>query len=250
MLICTVILARGLQKGIESTVRILMPALFTLLLVMVAYGYFQGDMPSALHFMFDFDLSAINGRVILVAVGQAFFSIGVAIIAGLAIFPIVFANGLDPAEGPGLIFVSLPIAFGSVTGGLVFGTLFFILLFFAALTSVIGTLEPMIAWSEERFRLRRWKAALFVCLSVFVLGMGTVFSFNLWSNWRPLASFERFSDFGYFEILDYLTANLMMPMSGLLLAIFVGWMIKPEAIQEELQFKNPALFRAWFWLLR
>jgi len=282
MLICTVILARGLQKGIESTVRILMPALFTLLLVMVAYGYFQGDMPSALHFMFDFDLSAINGRVILVAVGQAFFSIGVAmglmmgfgaylpkdvsiaksaliivsmdtvvaIIAGLAIFPIVFANGLDPAEGPGLIFVSLPIAFGSVTGGLVFGTLFFILLFFAALTSVIGTLEPMIAWSEERFRLRRWKAALFVCLSVFVLGMGTVFSFNLWSNWRPLASFERFSDFGYFEILDYLTANLMMPMSGLLLAIFVGWMIKPEAIQEELQIKNPALFRAWFWLLR
>ncbi len=228
MLICTVILARGLQKGIESTVRILMPALFSLLLVMVAYGYFQGDMPSALHFMFDFDLSAINGRVILVAVGQAFFSIGVAmglmmgfgaylpkdvsiaksaliiasmdtmvaIIAGLAIFPIVFANGLDPAEGPGLIFVSLPIAFGSVTGGLVFGTLFFILLFFAALTSVIGTLEPMIAWSEERFRLRRWKAALFVCSSVFVLGLGTVFSFNLWSNWRPLASFERFSDFG------------------------------------------------------
>ncbi len=282
MLICTIILARGLQKGIESTVKILMPALFILLLVMVAYGYFQGDMPSALHFMFDFDLSAINGRVILVAVGQAFFSIGVAmglmmgfgaylpkdvsiaksaliiasmdtvvaIIAGLAIFPIVFANGLDPAEGPGLIFVSLPIAFGSVTGGLVFGTLFFILLFFAALTSVIGTLEPMIAWSEERFRLRRWKAALFVCSSVFVLGMGTVFSFNLWSNWRPLASFERFSDFGYFEILDYLTANIMMPMSGLLLAIFVGWMIKPEAIQEELQIKNPALFRAWFWLLR
>ena len=282
MLICTIILARGLQKGIESTVKILMPALFILLLVMVAYGYFQGDMPSALHFMFDFDLSAINGRVILVAVGQAFFSIGVAmglmmgfgaylpkdvsiaksaliiasmdtvvaIIAGLAIFPIVFANGLDPAEGPGLIFVSLPIAFGSVTGGLVFGTLFFILLFFAALTSVIGTLEPMIAWSEERFRLRRWKAALFVCSSVFVLGMGTVFSFNLWSNWRPLASFERFSDFGYFEILDYLTANIMMPMSGLLLAIFVGWMIKPEAIQKELQIKNPTLFRAWFWLLR
>ena len=230
MLICTVILARGLQKGIESTVKILMPALFTLLLVMVAYGFFEGDMASALHFMFDFDLSAINGRVILVAVGQAFFSIGVAmglmmgfgaylpkdvsiaksaliiasmdtvvaIIAGLAIFPIVFANGLDPAEGPGLIFVSLPIAFGSVTGGLIFGTLFFILLFFAALTSVLGTLEPMIAWCEERFLLRRWKAALLVCVSIFVLGMGTVFSFNLWSEWRPLASFERFANFGYF----------------------------------------------------
>jgi len=282
MFICTIILIRGLQKGIESTVKILMPALFTLLLAMVAYGFFQGDMAGALHFMFDFDLSAINGRVILVAVGQAFFSIGVAmglmmgfgaylprdvsigksaviivtadtlvaIIAGLAIFPIVFANGLDPAEGPGLIFVSLPIAFGSVTGGLIFGTLFFILLFFAALTSVIGTLEPVIAWSEERFRLPRWKAALSVCVSVFFLGLGTVFSFNLWSEWRPLASFERFGDFGYFEILDYLTANLMMPVGGLLVALFTGWMVKPEAIEAQLQIENTRLFRAWFWLLR
>jgi NSS family neurotransmitter:Na+ symporter len=282
MLICTVILVRGLQKGIESTVKVLMPALFALLLVMVAYGYFRGDMAGAMHFMFDFDMSAINGKVILVAVGQAFFSIGVAmglmmgfgaylprdisiarsaviivtmdtmvaVIAGLAIFPIVFANGLDPAEGPGLIFVSLPLAFGSMAGGLLFGTLFFILLFFAALTSVIGVLEPFIAWWQERLRLKRWQAALLVCISIFVLGMGTVFSFNLWSEWRPLAQFERFADFGYFEILDYLTANIMMPLCGLLLAIFTGWMIKPEAIQDQLQIENPTLFRAWFWLLR
>ncbi|MFC1688308.1 sodium-dependent transporter [Pseudomonadota bacterium] len=282
MLICTVILVRGLQKGIESTVKVLMPALFTLLLVMVGYGYFKGDMAGAMHFMFDFDFSAINGKVILVAVGQAFFSIGVAmglmmgfgaylprdisiarsaviivsmdtlvaIIAGLAIFPIVFANGLDPAEGPGLIFVSLPLAFGSITGGLIFGTLFFILLFFAALTSVIGVVEPFIAWWQERLQLKRWQAAILVCFSIFVLGIGTVFSFNLWSEWRPLAGFERFADFGYFEILDYLTANIMMPLCGLLLAIFTGWMIKPEAIQDQLQIKNPALFRTWFWLLR
>jgi NSS family neurotransmitter:Na+ symporter len=232
--------------------------------------------------MFDFNLAAINGRVVLVAVGQAFFSIGVAmglmmgfgaylprhvsiarsamiiagsdtvvaIIAGLAIFPIVFANGLDPAEGPGLVFVSLPIAFGSVTGGLIFGTLFFILLFFAAITSVIGVVEPMIAYWEERSGLPRWLAAFFVCLSIFILGLGTVFSFNQWSTWRPLAAFEKFAEFGYFEILDYLTANIMMPLSGLLLAVFVGWLIKPEMIREELQMKNPTLFRIWFWLLR
>jgi NSS family neurotransmitter:Na+ symporter len=282
MLICVVILMRGLQKGIESTVKILMPALFFLLLLMVGYGIVKGDMVGALHFMFDFDLSAINGRVILVAVGQAFFSIGVAmglmmgfgaylprdisiarsaiiisvldtmvaIIAGLAIFPIVFANGLDPAEGPGLIFVSLPIAFGSVTGGLFFGTLFFILLFFAALTSVIGVVEPFIAWWQEKFQLKRWQAALFVCFSIFVLGMGTVFSFNLWSEWRPLAAIDRYADFGYFEILDYLTANIMMPLCGLLLAIFVGWRVKPEAIREQLNMENETLFRVWFWLLR
>lgn len=282
MLVCTIILARGLQKGIEKTVKVLMPALFFLLLVMVAYGFFQGDMSATLHFMFDFDFSAINGQVILVAVGQAFFSIGVAmglmmgfgaylpreisigrsaviiaimdtlvaLVAGLAIFPIVFANGLDPAEGPGLIFVSLPIAFGSVTGGLVFGTLFFILLFFAALTSVIGTVEPMIAWWQERSRMNRALASVFVCVSIFVLGLGTVFSFNLWSTWRPLAAFERYADFGYFEIIEYLTANIMMPLSGLLLALFVGWLVKPEAIASELNIKNHALFRTWFWLLR
>jgi NSS family neurotransmitter:Na+ symporter len=278
----TLILVRGLQKGIEATVKVLMPALFALLLAMVVYGYFEGNMERALHFMFDFDLSKITGRTVLIAVGQAFFSIGVAmglmmgfgaylprrisiarsaviiagsdtlvaIVAGLAIFPVVFANGLDPAEGPGLVFVSLPIAFGSVTGGLIFGTLFFILLFFAAITSVIGIAEPMIAWWQERSGMRRGRAAFLVCLSIFVLGMGTVFSFNLWSGWRPLAAFERYADFGYFEILEYVTANIMMPLSGLLLAVFVGWLIKPAMVAEELQMKNPALFKAWFWLLR
>ena len=282
MALSTFILVRGLQKGIEATVKVLMPALFALLLAMVIYGIFEGNMGRALHFMFDFDLSAITGRVVLVAVGQAFFSIGVAIglmmgfgaylpqdisiarsaiiiagsdtlvaiIAGLAIFPIVFANGLDPAEGPGLVFVSLPIAFGSVTGGLVFGTLFFVLLFFAAITSVIGLVEPMIAWSEERSGLPRTTTAFFVCLSIFVLGLGTVFSFNLWSEWRPLAGFERFADFGYFEILEYVTSNVMMPLGGLLLAVFVGWLVKPEMIAAELRMKYPSLFRIWFWLLR
>jgi NSS family neurotransmitter:Na+ symporter len=282
MALTTLILVRGLQKGIEATVKVLMPALFALLLAMVVYGYFEGNMGRALHFMFDFDLSKITGRTVLIAVGQAFFSIGVAmglmmgfgaylprhisiarsavivaasdtlvaIVAGLAIFPVVFANGLDPAEGPGLVFVSLPIAFGSVTGGLIFGTLFFILLFFAAITSVIGIAEPMIAWWQERFDMRRSLAAFYVCLSIFVLGMGTVFSFNLWSGWRPLAAFERYADFGYFEILEYVTANIMMPLSGLLLAIFVGWLIRPEMIADELQMKYPALFKTWFWLLR
>jgi NSS family neurotransmitter:Na+ symporter len=282
MLITTAILVRGVQRGIEATVKVLMPLLFFLLLAMVAYGAVEGDMGAAMHFMFDFDLSAVTGKVVLMAVGQAFFSIGVAmglmmgygaylgreisiarssiiicgmdtlvaLIAGIAIFPIVFANGLDPADGPGLIFISLPIAFGNVPGGTVFGTLFFILLFFAALTSVIGTLEPMIAWWEERFSLRRGVAAVLVCCSVFVLGLGTVFSFNLWSEWRPLAFIERFAELGYFELLDYLTSNLMMPLGGLLLALFVGWRISPTAIRHELNIERDWFFTAWYWLLR
>jgi len=282
MAITMVILIRGLRKGIERTVQVLMPLLFILLLVMVAYAAVEGDMAAGLHFMFDFDISAINGRVVLMAVGHAFFSIGVAmglmmgfgaylgkeisiaksaliisamdtavaLIAGIAIFPIVFANGLDPAEGPGLVFVTLPIAFGNMTGGIIFGTLFFILLFFAALTSAIGTLEPAVAWVEEHRGVKRSTAAILTCSSVFVIGMGTVFSFNAWSDWYPLGFTGRFAETNFFNLLDYITANLMMPLSGLLLALFVGWRISPQAVADELDIQNPWFFKTWYWLLR
>lgn len=282
MTITMVILIRGLRKGIERTVKILMPLLFLLLLLMVAYAAVEGDMAAGLHFMFDFNISAINGRVVLMAVGHAFFSIGVAmglmmgfgaylgreisiarsaliisamdtlvaLIAGIAIFPIVFANGLDPAEGPGLIFVTLPIAFGNMTGGLIFGTLFFILLFFAALTSAIGSLEPVVAWVEEHRGINRSSAAIVTCSSAFVLGLGTVFSFNIWSDWHPLSFSGRFAGTGFFDLLDYITANLMMPLGGLLLALFVGWRISPRAVAAELDIQRQWFIKFWFWLLR
>jgi NSS family neurotransmitter:Na+ symporter len=282
MAITMVILIRGLRKGIERTVQILMPLLFVLLLVMVAYAAVEGDMAAGLHFMFDFDIAAINGRVVLMAVGHAFFSIGVAmglmmgfgaylgkeisiaksaliisgmdtllaLLAGIAIFPIVFANGLDPAEGPGLIFVTLPIAFGNMTGGLIFGTLFFILLFFAALTSSIGSLEPVVAWVEEHRGIKRSSAAIITCSSAFAIGLGTVFSFNIWSSWRPLGFSGHFTDAGFFDLIDYITANLMMPLGGLLLALFVGWRVSPQAVADELNIQSPWFFKAWIWLLR
>ncbi len=280
--ITMIILIRGLRNGIEQAVKIMMPLLFLLLLVMVAYAAIEGDMAAGLHFMFDFDLSAINGQVILMAVGHAFFSIGVAmglmmgfgaylgkeisiarsaliiagmdtavaLIAGIAIFPIVFANGLDPAEGPGLIFVTLPIAFGNMTGGIIFGTLFFILLFFAALTSAIGSLEPVVAWVEEHRNITRSSAAIITCTSAFVIGLGTVLSFNIWSTWHPLGFIERFAETGFFDLIDYFTANLMMPLGGLLLALFVGWRVSPQAVASELDIHSKWFFRAWFWLLR
>jgi len=282
MLITVLILTRGLRRGIERTVQILMPALFLLLLVMVGYAAVEGDMSAGLHFMFDFDLSAINAKVVLMAVGHAFFSIGVAmglmmgfgaylgkdisiaksalviacadtlvaLLAGLAIFPLVFANGLDPAEGPGLIFVTLPIAFGNMTGGLIFGTLFFILLFFAALTSSIGALEPVIAWVEEKTSFKRPTAAILTCGSGFVLGMASVFSFNIWADVHPLGFIDQFAGKTFFNLLDYFTANVMMPLGGLLLAVFVGWRISPRAVAAETDIRNPVVFKVWFWLLR
>jgi NSS family neurotransmitter:Na+ symporter len=282
MVLTLVILVRGLRAGIETAMKMMMPALFVILLAMVGYAAAEGDMKAGLHFMFDFDFSAINGKVVLMAIGHAFFSIGVAmglmmgfgaylgkdisigrsaliiasvdtlvaLLAGIAIFPLVFANGLDPAQGPGLIFVTLPIAFGNMTGGLVFGTLFFILLFFAALTSSIGSLEPPVAWVEERFGVKRATAASWVCASAFLLGMGSVFSFNLLSGFYPLGFIERFAESGIFSLVDYLTANIMMPLGGLLLAVFVGWKVAPAAVAEHVDMKNQTIFRVWFWLLR
>jgi NSS family neurotransmitter:Na+ symporter len=282
MAITMFILIRGLRKGIERTVQILMPLLFALLLVMVAYAAVEGDMAAGLHFMFDFDISAINARVVLMAVGHAFFSIGVAmglmmgfgaylgeeisitksaliisamdtavaLIAGIAIFPIVFANGLDPAEGPGLIFVTLPIAFGNMPGGMIFGALFFILLFFAALTSSIGSLEPAVAWVEEHRGIKRSNAAIIVCGSAFVIGMGSIFSFNIWSGWHPLGFIGRFDEANFYNVIDYATSNLMMPLGGLLLALFVGWRVSPQAVADELDIQSTWFFKTWFWLLR
>jgi NSS family neurotransmitter:Na+ symporter len=282
MLITAAILSRGLKKGIEKAVMFLMPVLFALLLLMVAYSAVEGDMKSGLHFLFAFDITAINGQVILMAIGHAFFSIGVAmglmmgfgaylgadvpigrsaiiivladtmvaLVAGIAIFPIVFANGLDPAQGPGLVFVSLPLAFGQMPGGLFFGTLFFLLLFFAALTSLIGVLEPVVAWVEETTDWKRSWSAQAVCISIFTLGIGIVLSFNIWQHWYPLGFMHRFAEMGLFDVVDYITANIMMPLGGMLLALFVGWRIPAKALKKELKIGNPILFSICHWLLR
>lgn len=191
------------------------------------------------------EISITKSALIISAMDTA-----VALIAGIAIFPIVFANGLDPAQGPGLIFVTLPIAFGNMPGGMIFGALFFTLLFFAALTSSIGSLEPAVAWVEEHRGIKRSSAAIITCGSAFVIGMGTIFSFNIWSNWHPLSFVGRFAETNFFDLLDYITANLMMPLSGLLLALFVGWRVSPQAVADELDIRSPWFFKTWFWLLR
>jgi len=282
LLISAIILSRGLKKGLERSVMVLMPALFALLLLMVAYSAVEGDMNAGLRFLFSFDISAITPKVVLMAIGHAFFSIGVAmgvmlgfgaymsediditrsaiiiagadtvvaLVAGIAIFPLVFAEGLDPTEGPGLLFISLPFAFGHMPGGVVFGSLFFILLFFAALTSVIGVLEPLVTWLVEVSPLRRSQAAFLLCTSIFILGLGTVFSFNLWAEWYPLGFIKRFSGASFFEVLDYLTANIMMPLGGLLLAVFAGWRLPKSALAAELRLSRPGQFKTLVWLLR
>lgn len=276
------IVGQGLQGGIERAVRVLMPALFVMLLAMIGYAAVAGDFGAGLRFLFRVDFSAVTGEVVLAAVGQAFFSIGVALglmmaygayvprsvslvrsaliitacdtsvalLAGLMIFPLVFAMGLDPAEGPGLIFVTLPAAFAEMPGGAAFGALFFLLLAFAAVTSIIAILEPMVAYAVDRWHMRRSTACLVFGVLAWILGLATVFSFNIWAGFTPLSQFERFATSTLFDLLDYFTANVFMPLGGILIALFVGWRWPRESLRTALGVSDGLLFSSWLILLR
>lgn len=174
----------------------------------------------------------------------------VALLAGLAIFPIVFANNLEPGSGPGLIFNTLPFAFGHMEGGLIFGSLFFILLVFAAWTSSISLIEPAAAWLVENLGIGRVKAAMLIGVSCWAFGLLTVFSFNIWSDVKPLSYIKIFKDATIFDLLDYLTANIMLPLGGLFIAIFAVWIMSREASMEELDMGNRFGFKLWRFLVR
>lgn len=172
----------------------------------------------------------------------------VALIAGMAIFPIVFANGLEPGAGPGLIFRTLPLAFGHMPYGTLFGTLFFILLVFAAWTSAISLMEPAVAWLVENRHMQRVKAATLTGILIWLLGVVTVLSFNKWSF-----SFEflgqKKTD-GLFDVFDILTANFMLPLGGLFIAIFAVWVMKKESARDELNIHHEWVFSSWRFVMR
>ena len=166
------------------------------------------------------------------------------------IFPIVFANGLDPAEGPGLIFTTLPTAFAGMPGGVIFGALFFLLLAFAGLTSIIAIIEPIIRYSEDKWGMSRIKGCFIFGFIGWAIGMLSVFSFNVWADVRPLGMFEVFEGMTFYGLIDYFTANLLMPLGGILIAVFVGWRLKKEHLDNELSFPSPVVAKAWLFLIR
>jgi len=253
------IVARGVTKGLEGAVRTLMPALVILMLVLVGYGMTTGHFGEALAFMFSPDWSAVTGEVVLAAMGQAFFTLSlgmgimmaygsylgedvnligtartviildtaIALLAGLAIFPIVFANGLSPGEGPGLIFVTLPLAFGNMTGGMILGLMFFLLLTFAALTSAISLLEPVVELMEERTPLSRVTATLVGGVAVWALGIAALMSFNVWSELS-------IAGLNIFDFLDTLTSKFLLPLTGLGAILFVAWRLDRDSVAAEL----------------
>lgn len=181
----------------------------------------------------------------------------VALLAGLAIFPLVFSNGLDPAAGPGLIFETLPLAFGSMAGGTFLGTLFFVLLFFAALTSAISLIEPTIAWLIESKGIRRIKASVLTGVIIWFVGLATIFSLkgvtlgNVFES--VLGNVELTSGifkYSFFQIIDFLTASIMLPIGGLLIAIFAGWVMHQDSTEREFSFTNQYVYLLWQNMIR
>ena len=282
MVMTMVVVARGVRGGLEKAVKFLMPALFVLLVILVGYSMNTGYFQQGLAFLFTPDFSKISANGVLIALGHAFFTLSlgmgaimvygsylphntsitktsiaiagmdtlVALLAGMAIFPIVFANGLEPGSGPGLIFQTLPIAFGHMPMGAFFGALFFLLLVFAAWSSAISLIEPMVAWMVENRGMTRIMASVWAGLVTWVLGLATVFSFNLWSEFKPLAMFAPFRHATVFDLLDYLTANIMLPLGGLLIALFAAWLMRRESTMAELGMGDNIVYRGWRLLVR
>lgn len=270
MLMTMGVVARGVNSGLEKANNILIPALFAILLVLLGYSMSVGDMQAAYQFMFTPDFSKITPIAVLSALGHAFFSLSLGmgavmvygsylqrnvsiartsiyialadtmlgLLVGLAIYSLVFANHLEPNAGPGLIFQTLPIAFGQMPGGGFIGTLFFVLVAFAAWTSSISLVEPAIAWITENTKIKRAPAAWGLGLIVWLLGVAVVLSFNEWKDIKIVFGLN------IFETLDKLTSTILLPLGGLLMAIFAGYFMKKDHVQDELNL-NDSAFKCW-----
>ena len=263
-LLVVVIISRGVQEGIERAARILMPVLFGAMLVMVVYSALSGDMAAAAAFLLEPDFDAVTPKTVMIAAGQAFFSVGVAmatmitfgsylpdqvsipksaviiiladtgvaVLAGLIIFPLVFAYGLAPSEGAGLILQTLPIAFGQMPGGLVFDAVFFLLLIVAALSSCLGGAEAIVSWGAERWGLPRLKGALLFVGTFWLIGITTIMSLGDWSDFYPLGFIPALAEETIFDVLEWLAANILLLIGATLTSIFFGWLV-PKKLKLE-----------------
>ncbi len=275
LLITGYIIYSGVRGGIEKAVNVMMPTLFGLLAILAVYNVFAGGMGEALRWLFTPDFGKIDQGTVLAALGQVFFSIGVAmggmmtfgaylpgrvsiprsvpvivladsvvaIVAGLVIFPAVFHHGLDPAAGVGLIFQTLPVALAQMPGGYLFSVALFLLLAVAGITSMVGLIETVVSWMVDRHGLARRRAAVLVTSAVAAMSVLSVLSYNLLASYRLLGR-----DLN--GLLDYFANQVLLPLGGLLIAVFAGWFVRRAILEDELAFASPALFRLWHTLIR
>jgi NSS family neurotransmitter:Na+ symporter len=271
MILTIWIVGRGVTQGLEAAIRWFMPLLFLLLIALLVYSFNSGGFDQGFAFMFDMKWDAVTADSWLIAMGQAFFTLSlgmgtmmaygayvpddanlgttvvtiaaldtlIAVAAGLAIFPIVFANGLEVAQGPGLTFVTLPLAFGQMPFGSIFGALFFLLLSFAAITSAISLTEPALSFLTEEYNAKRQRVAISLGVICWALGLGTVFSFNVWSDLTFVGGLT------FFDSVDYFSQNILLPLGGMLITFFAIWLLPRGMVEQQLGIENPILGWAW-----
>ncbi len=275
------IIYAGVKDGIERAVTVLMPLLFVLLAGLAIYNYLTPPTDSQGHgfsravtWLFTPDFSKIGYATVLAAIGQAFFSLSaamagmmvygsylpksvsitrsvliivtldtcVALLAGLVVFPVVFHNGMDPAAGAGLIFKTLPVGFAQMPGGYGFGVLFFLMLAVAGITSMVGLVEAVNSWLEDRFDIPRHKSALLLVGSIAVFSVLSILSYNAMDHWT-------FNGKNFNDSMDYFSNQILLPVGGLLIAIFAGWFMSRESTQDELG-ATASEYTVWYFLIR
>ncbi|WP_425407805.1 sodium-dependent transporter [Hyphococcus sp.] len=299
MLVTVGIVMRGVKGGIETAVTLLMPAFFVLLIVLFIFALIEGDAAQGVDFLLgvrfeDLWTGVQNGSVVSAALGQAFFSIGlgsalmatygaymrddqdlprsarlvaiadtgVGIVAGLAIFPIVFAMGLAAGAGPTLMFQTLPLAFHGMPVGGLFGLMFFVLAFFAAITSSIALLETSTKWLDEQTKSNQRVVSVSILgLIAFAIGVLNALSqvpqvgpngedqTSFWNTWQPLGDIALFKGM---VLLDFLSAttDLILPIAGFITAVFAGWVVSTSTAREAIGFKSEIWFKRWRFLVR
>jgi NSS family neurotransmitter:Na+ symporter len=295
MIITMVIVARGVKGGIERASKIMMPILFVLLGILVVRGVLLPGAGAGIEFMLRPDFSALNPTVVLIAMGHAFFTLSVgmgamitygsylsadndlpasslqvafmdtlvAIAAGFAIFPALFAFGMEPSEGPGLVFVTLPVVFHQMPGGTLFASMFFALFLMAALTSSISLLEVVAAYFIDDLKWTRTQAVLVLGGAIFVLGIPSALATGPWSGWsiagmlggaegQGVLGSVRIFQLNWFDLISHVVSDYMLPLGGFFVCLLVGWFwdratVAAEAVRGSSGFKALGL---WINLLR
>ncbi len=275
------VVSRGIRGGIERVTTIMMPALLVMLVVLVVYSHAAGAPARAWKFLFDPDFSKLTMYGVLTALGQCLFSVSVgtgalitygaylssdvnlpgvswiialadtaaALLAGLAIFPIVFASGMNPAEGPGLMFVTLPVALGHMPFSYFFSIVFFVLVFFAAYTSSLAMFEPFVSWLVDTKGMARKKVTFWTGAGVWAAGILAILSFNVLKDFTPLSFIPLYKGKNIFGILEFTVSNVILPANALMIALFAGWVFR-KTLREEIGFKHRASYFLWSLLTR
>lgn len=277
--LCAYVLNRGVKAGIEKLNLILMPLLLFIFLGLLVYSMLQDSFIESFKFLFSPNFEKITPEVIIRAIGQAFFSLSLGVgviltysnsmpkhgnfvrfaiiiallnflfclVAGLVIFTFIFGYGAEPTEGVGLVFISLPLIFANMgVSGQVIAFLFFISLIFAGITSAVSMLEPLNSYLIERFSMQRYKANLISVISAYLLGIIALLS-NTTAFSAPLTFFDK----NLFDWLVYLTSSFMLPLAGVFMCLYMGWILPKERVYAMLEGNLTGIsFRIWYFVIR